>query len=169
MSFCYRVNLHSLNGPERHLLDSSHLTEEDKKGYKEILTGTAPEITWNNSLRTLSRLLWKHYSEKVVILQIAVPLSNFPRLLKASDKQRKNYILSGGGTGIHWDDIDEDISVQGLLFCTDLYQIFRLLCAAVNPCRMQYSSACAADSRYHGSTADSSGVNTPSTWDESFP
>jgi hypothetical protein len=47
--------------------------------------------------------------------QIAVPLSYFPRLLKATENQRKNYILSGGGTGIHWDDIDEDISVQGLL------------------------------------------------------
>ena len=47
--------------------------------------------------------------------QIAVPLSYFPRLLKATNDQRKNYILSGGGTGIHWDDIDEDISVQGLL------------------------------------------------------
>ena len=47
--------------------------------------------------------------------QISIPLSYFPRLLKASTEQRKNYILSGGGTGIHWDEIDEDISVQGLL------------------------------------------------------
>ena len=47
--------------------------------------------------------------------QIAIPLSYFPRLLKATEDQRKNYILSGGGTGIHWDDIDEDISVHGLL------------------------------------------------------
>jgi hypothetical protein len=47
--------------------------------------------------------------------QISVPLSYFPRLLKATEKQRKDYILSGGGTGIHWDCIDEDISVQGSL------------------------------------------------------
>ncbi len=47
--------------------------------------------------------------------QISVPLSYFPRLLKASPQQRLNYELSGGGLGIHWDEIDEDISVPGLL------------------------------------------------------
>ena len=47
--------------------------------------------------------------------QLSVPLSYFPRLLKATENQRKDYILSGGGTGIHWEDIDEDLSVQGLL------------------------------------------------------
>ena len=47
--------------------------------------------------------------------QIAVPLSYFPRLLKASNEQRHNYIISGGGTGLHWDEIDEDISIKGLL------------------------------------------------------
>jgi len=46
---------------------------------------------------------------------IAVPLRYFPRLLKATENQRKNYILSGGGTGIQWEDINEDINVQGLL------------------------------------------------------
>jgi len=47
--------------------------------------------------------------------QLSIPLTYFPRLLNASKKQRNNYIISGGGTGIHWDDIDEDISVNGLL------------------------------------------------------
>ena len=47
--------------------------------------------------------------------QISVPLSYFPRLLKATDEQRQKYIISGGGTGLHWDEIDEDISVKGLL------------------------------------------------------
>jgi len=47
--------------------------------------------------------------------QLAVPLAYFPRLLHADPKQREQYELSGGGTGIHWAEIDEDISVEGLL------------------------------------------------------
>jgi len=39
----------------------------------------------------------------------------FPRLLNASPEQRNHYELSGGGTGIHWEAIDEDISVPGLI------------------------------------------------------
>lgn len=44
-----------------------------------------------------------------------VPLAFFPRLLHADAPQRERYEFSGGGTGIHWDDLDEDISVEGLL------------------------------------------------------
>lgn len=47
--------------------------------------------------------------------QLGVPLSYFPRLAKASPAQRKKYLISGGGVGLHWDDLDEDISVPGLL------------------------------------------------------
>jgi len=46
---------------------------------------------------------------------ISVPLAYFPRLLAATDDERRKYVISGGGTGIHWDDLDEDISVRGLL------------------------------------------------------
>lgn len=47
--------------------------------------------------------------------QLDVPLVYFPRLLNATPAQHGNYILSGGGTGIHWEELDEDISVEGLL------------------------------------------------------
>lgn len=47
--------------------------------------------------------------------ELSVPLSYFPRLLQATEEQRRDYIISGGGTGLHWEDIDEDISVSGLL------------------------------------------------------
>ena len=47
--------------------------------------------------------------------QLSVPLEYFPRLLNAKQSQRENYILSGNGTGIHWEEIDEDINVPGLL------------------------------------------------------
>lgn len=47
--------------------------------------------------------------------KLGVPLAYFPRLLNATPRQRKNYVISGGGTGLHWDDIDEDICVKSLL------------------------------------------------------
>ena len=47
--------------------------------------------------------------------QLSVPLAYFPRLLHATPEQRSKFELSGGGTGIHWDQLDEDISVAGLL------------------------------------------------------
>ncbi|MBN1360104.1 MAG: DUF2442 domain-containing protein [Sedimentisphaerales bacterium] len=46
---------------------------------------------------------------------LAVPLAYFPRLLNASPAERAKYVVSGGGTGLHWDDLDEDISVPALL------------------------------------------------------
>ncbi len=46
---------------------------------------------------------------------ISVPLAWFPRLLHASLEERKNWKLIGKGHGIHWQDIDEDVSVQNLL------------------------------------------------------
>jgi len=47
--------------------------------------------------------------------KLGVPMAYFPRLLNSTAKQRKNYIISGGGTGLHWEDIDEDICVQSLM------------------------------------------------------
>ena len=46
---------------------------------------------------------------------IDVPLTLFPRLLNAQPNQRSKYSISGGGTGLHWDELDEDISVEHLL------------------------------------------------------
>lgn len=47
--------------------------------------------------------------------ELSVPIEWFPRLQKASVEARKNWRLIGIGEGIHWPDIDEDISVLGLL------------------------------------------------------
>jgi len=46
---------------------------------------------------------------------ISVPLEWYPRLHRASPEQRENWRLIGQGDGIHWPDIDEDISTIGLL------------------------------------------------------
>lgn len=47
--------------------------------------------------------------------EIGVPLAWFPRLQKATPEQRRRWRLIGGGVGLHWEDIDEDISVESLL------------------------------------------------------
>jgi hypothetical protein len=46
---------------------------------------------------------------------IIVPLAWYPRLLHATPGQRANWQICGGGFGIHWPDIDEDLSTEGLL------------------------------------------------------
>ena len=47
--------------------------------------------------------------------QLGVPLAYFPRLMNATPEQRMKYEMSGGGIGLHWDELDEDISVEGLI------------------------------------------------------
>ncbi len=74
-----------------------------------------------NTLTTEARAAKVWFDEDClwVLLQdgrkLGTPLSYFPRLLNATPAQRKKYELSGGGSGIHWDRLDEDISVAGLL------------------------------------------------------
>jgi hypothetical protein len=46
---------------------------------------------------------------------IATPIIWYPRLRDATDAQRSNWQLNGSGYGIHWPDIDEDLSVEGML------------------------------------------------------
>jgi len=48
--------------------------------------------------------------------RISVPLAWSWRLSDATPKQRQNYEIIGTGQGIHWPDIDEDISIEGMLF-----------------------------------------------------
>ena len=57
--------------------------------------------------------------ELIVTLQdgrtVSTPLAWFPRLLHATLEERQNWELLGDGIGIHWPDVDEDLSVAGLL------------------------------------------------------
>ena len=62
-----------------------------------------------------------HFTEDTIAVDlvdgrtIVVPLAWYPRLLDASPEQRRNWQISGAGYGIHWPDIDEDLSTDGLL------------------------------------------------------
>ena len=47
--------------------------------------------------------------------EVSAPLAWFPRLLDATPRQRANWELIGGGIGLHWEAVDEDISVASLL------------------------------------------------------
>jgi hypothetical protein len=51
---------------------------------------------------------------------ISVPLAWFPLLVNATPEQRARYEIGGGGTSLHWPDIDEDLSVAGLMAGADL-------------------------------------------------
>lgn len=46
---------------------------------------------------------------------ISVPLDWYPRLSHANEQERSNWRIIGKGHGIHWEDLDEDASVEGLL------------------------------------------------------
>lgn len=62
-----------------------------------------------------------HFSEDSIIVDlidgrtISAPLAWYPRLLHATPEQRNNWRIAGAGYGIHWPEIDEDLSSQGLL------------------------------------------------------
>jgi len=47
--------------------------------------------------------------------EITVPLEWYPRLLEATPKERNDWQLLGGGLGIHWESLDEDVTVESLL------------------------------------------------------
>ena len=56
---------------------------------------------------------------------IAVPLAWYPRLLNATPTQRAHWETCGGGCGIHWPEVDEDLSVEGLLRGIPSYELRR--------------------------------------------
>lgn len=70
------------------------------------LEGLATSVTFDTNN------MWVRLSDG---RQLGIPLAYFPRLAKATAAQRKKYVISGGGIGLHWDDLDEDISVPALL------------------------------------------------------
>jgi len=46
---------------------------------------------------------------------VSTPLAWYPRLFNATPAQRENWRLIGGGEGVHWPDVDEDLSLEGVL------------------------------------------------------
>lgn len=47
--------------------------------------------------------------------RISVPIEWYPRLARASESERSNWEICGGGYGIHWPELDEDLNTEGFL------------------------------------------------------
>ena len=73
----------------------------------------------NKSTNVLASKIWFSNDMLYVLLQdgreIGVPLLWFPRLRKANQVQLNDWRFIGNGIGIHWEDLDEDISISALL------------------------------------------------------
>jgi hypothetical protein len=78
---------------------------------------------WNeySERRPGERVRDVRFTEDVLVVDlldgrtISVPLVWYPRLLSATPEQRANWRVAGGGFGIHWPDVDEDLSTEGLV------------------------------------------------------
>lgn len=77
-----------------------------------------------NSFALKTNEIWAvnvSFSADMIILELSdgreirTPLAFYPRLLSATEKQRSNYRIIGGGEGIHWPEIDEDLSVESIV------------------------------------------------------
>ena len=80
-----------------------------------MITSRAPRIEFDGNAVDVST---DEYMLRVKLAdgrEIAAPLEFFPRLRDATEAQRCSWELIGDGYGIHWEEIDEDISVPGLL------------------------------------------------------
>lgn len=70
------------------------------------------------------RAVWFTHDKVYFDLQdgrtVGSPLVWFPRLLNASDPERQNWRLIGTGQGVHWPDLDEDLSAEGMFLYTPL-------------------------------------------------
>jgi hypothetical protein len=73
----------------------------------------------NKKAQVTASQVWFTDSKMYVMLhdgrELGVPLEWFPKLRDCSEKERLNWRLIGNGVGIHWEDLDEDLSVAGLL------------------------------------------------------
>ena len=73
------------------------------------------------AIQTDERVKEVRFSDDSIIVDlmdgrtISVPLVWYPRLLKATKEQRESWEVCGGGYGLHWEDIDEDLSTAGML------------------------------------------------------
>ena len=69
----------------------------------------------------LARVTELHFTAEALLLtltdgrELSVPLEWLPRLRDATPQQRRNWRLIGRGEGVHWAELDEDVSVNGLL------------------------------------------------------
>ena len=94
----------------------STLTERRSKGSMNYRRAYRPNTALAKAVRFDEDMMF------VTLLDgrlIGVPIIWFPLLYEATPQQREKYEIGGGGVSLHWPDIDEDISVAGLLAGAD--------------------------------------------------
>ena len=79
-------------------------------------------MNWTNSaVVTLARVMKVEVTDDTLSIDledgrsVSVPIGWYPRLANGTPEERANLQISGGGYGVHWPDLDEDIGVEGLL------------------------------------------------------
>ncbi len=90
----------------------STLAESKRKARKAYVptTALAKTIEFDNEMMHVSLI-----DGRIV----SVPIIWFPLLYEASSEQRKNYEIGGGGISLHWEELDEDLSVANLMAGVD--------------------------------------------------
>jgi hypothetical protein len=94
----------------------SILTERPSKNRMKYRRAFRPTTALATTLRFDEDMMYVTLQDGRLI---GVPIIWFPLLHEASPKARQNYEIGGGGVSLHWPDIDEDISVAGLLAGAD--------------------------------------------------
>ena len=85
-----------------------------KRAMKEAQKNNLPEHLFAN------KITFDHNQELMTVklkngYNMVFSLDEFERLKKAAPKQRENWEFIAGGVGVHWEDIDEDLSVKGFI------------------------------------------------------
>lgn len=85
-------------------------------------SGNRPNAGFVPSAALAKRVDFAEVSMKVTFTDgrvLSVPISWFPLLDAATQEQRTNYQICGGGVSLHWPEIDEDLSIAGLMAGVD--------------------------------------------------
>jgi uncharacterized protein DUF2442 len=95
----------------------STLVENPSKSARKFRPAYRPTTALAKSVKFRDELMEVFLTDGRII---SVPILWFPLLHEATAEQRERYEIGGGGISLHWPDIDEDISVAGLLAGADL-------------------------------------------------
>jgi hypothetical protein len=82
----------------------------------KIERGFVPATALAKSLKFGADMMHVHFTDGRIL---SVPVLWFPRLREATPKQRTRYEIGGGGVSLHWPELDEDLSVAGLMAGVD--------------------------------------------------
>ena len=94
----------------------SALVDNQSKQKPKFRKAFRPMIALAKTVKFKDEMMEVHLTDGRII---SVPIIWFPLLHEASAEQREHYEIGGGGASLHWEEIDEDISVAGLLAGTD--------------------------------------------------